>query len=270
MLFNYNFAMSHNLPVDSFYSVAPHHSGVYPVYDALYELWSDIWLIKATSTEGYPHLKPAYFRKGFVHKTGIKVMPRQTCGIFTHTQFLDKYPRGIKQLESNIEGGELFKTVLLNKVLVFMTHMTNYGNDRIGLFLFKKLFDFVSEWTNIKFVALPPVKLVEKHFELYPDDLEPLWTNPCKDKRHVAIWHQNSSACKKFPKLIIIGPQKTGSTALYTYLKLHPLYASSRITPLTTFEETQFFTNKNYYRGIDWLVLFYCFYFLLDLLIAFL
>ena len=142
MLFNFNFAMSHNLPVDSFYSVAPHHSGVYPVYDALYELWSDIWLIKATSTEGYPHLKPAYLRKGFVHKTGIKVMPRQTCGIFTHTQFLDKYPRGIKQLESKIEGGELFKTVLLNKVLVFMTHMTNYGNDRIGLFLFKKLFDF--------------------------------------------------------------------------------------------------------------------------------
>ncbi len=253
--------MNQNLPVDSFYSVAPHHSGIYPVYDALYELWSEIWKIKATSTEEYPHLFPAYSRKGFVHKTGIKIMPRQTCGIFTKNIFLDKYPGGIKKLELSIESGELFRTILTNKVLIFMTHMTNYGSDRLGLFVFKKLFEYISEWTNIKFFALPPLKIVEKHFDLYPDDLNPIWTNPCQDKRHKDIWHQDSKVCQKLPKLIIIGPTKTGSTALQTFLKMHPLYATSRITPETTFEEPQFFTDKNYNKGLDWFVLLFFYFF---------
>lgn len=217
MLFNFNFAINFSIPIDSFYSVAPHHSGVYPVYDALYELWSDIWLIKATSTEEYPHLRPAFKRKGFIHKSGIKVMPRQTCGIFTRDQFLAKYTHGIDKLEQMINGGELFDTVLLNRVLIFMTHMTNYGNDRMGLFVFRNLFNFMSNWTNLKFIALPPLKLVEKHFDIYPYDSEPIWTNPCADKRHVDIWHQNKSVCRNFPQLIIIGPHKTGNFLFETY-----------------------------------------------------
>ena len=47
--------------------MAPHHSGVYPVHEALYEAWKDVYDIKVTSTEGYPHLYPAHGRKGFVH-----------------------------------------------------------------------------------------------------------------------------------------------------------------------------------------------------------
>ena len=54
------------------YSVAPHHSGVYPVHEPLYEAWKKVWGIVATSTEEYPHLKPDRLRRGFVHK-GIMV-----------------------------------------------------------------------------------------------------------------------------------------------------------------------------------------------------
>lgn len=210
MYYNYYFALEHSLNINTFYSVSPHHSGIYPVYENLYESWKDIWLIKVTSTEGFPHLKPFYSRRGFIHN-GIMVLPRSTCGIFTHTIFLNSYPNGLKRLESMINGGEIFKTVLYNRVLVFMTHMTNYANDKMALFVFKNLFRFLAKWTNLVFISLPPLKLAEKYFELYPSDVEPLWTNACNDKRHISIWSLNvTTACKKFPKFIIIGPQKTG------------------------------------------------------------
>lgn len=50
------------------YAVAPHHSGVYPVHVQLYEAWKKVWNIRITSTEEYPHLKPARYRRGFIHK----------------------------------------------------------------------------------------------------------------------------------------------------------------------------------------------------------
>ena len=54
------------------YMVAPHHSGVYPVHEPLYDAWSKVRQVRVTSTEEYPHLKPAWFRRGFIYK-GIKV-----------------------------------------------------------------------------------------------------------------------------------------------------------------------------------------------------
>lgn len=54
------------------YAVAPHHSGVYPVHVQLYEAWKQVWNIRVTSTEEYPHLKPARYRRGFIHN-GIMV-----------------------------------------------------------------------------------------------------------------------------------------------------------------------------------------------------
>ncbi len=57
----------HGIPVDQGYAVAPHHSGVYPVHIQLYEAWKKAWGIRVTSTEEYPHLKPARHRKGFIH-----------------------------------------------------------------------------------------------------------------------------------------------------------------------------------------------------------
>ena len=213
MLKNYEFAVNFSLPTDSFYAVAPHHSGVYPTYDELFRQWSNIWHVKATSTEEYPHLNPAHSRRGFIHM-GIKVVPRQTCGVFTHTIFKKEYPGGIKKLESMINGGDLFKTTVHNQVLIFMTHMTNYGSDRLGLFVFEELFKFVNKWTNIKLIASTPLKICEKYFEIYPKDAEPQWTNPCQDKRHISMWHLNKTECSNFPKFIILGPQKTGLNCL--------------------------------------------------------
>lgn len=61
-----------NIPIDSGYSVAPHHSGVYPVHEPLYEAWKRVWNVLVTSTEEYPHLRPARLRRGFIHR-GIMV-----------------------------------------------------------------------------------------------------------------------------------------------------------------------------------------------------
>lgn len=85
------------------YAVAPHHSGVYPVHVQLYEAWKQVWSIKVTSTEEYPHLKPARYRRGFIHN-GIMVggqalslvllssclptTPRASAGDFWTTQML--------------------------------------------------------------------------------------------------------------------------------------------------------------------------------------
>lgn len=48
----------------------------------------------------------------------FQVLPRQTCGLFTHTIFYNEYPGGPKELDKSIRGGELFLTVLLNPVRV--------------------------------------------------------------------------------------------------------------------------------------------------------
>ncbi len=70
-----------------------------------------------TSTEEYPHLRPARMRKGFVHR-GIAVLPRQTCGLYTKNTHYDDYPNGgPKALEQSIRGGELFQTLVYNPVI---------------------------------------------------------------------------------------------------------------------------------------------------------
>jgi len=69
----------HSLKVDRTYAVAPHHSGVYPVREALYNAWKEVWGIQVTSTEGYPHLYPAHGRKGFIYSD---VMVRNFASFF--------------------------------------------------------------------------------------------------------------------------------------------------------------------------------------------
>ena len=51
MQLNKQFAESKGLPVLNKYSVAPHHSGVYPVHSQLYQAWRQVWGIAYTSTE---------------------------------------------------------------------------------------------------------------------------------------------------------------------------------------------------------------------------
>lgn len=70
-----NLFQEHGIPIDMGYAVAPHHSGVYPVHGQLYAAWKQVWGIQVTSTEEYPHLKPARHRRGFIHD-GIMVSLR--------------------------------------------------------------------------------------------------------------------------------------------------------------------------------------------------
>lgn len=44
------------------------------------------------------------------------VLPRQTCGLFTHTMLIEKYPGGREKLDESIQGGELFQTIVYNPV----------------------------------------------------------------------------------------------------------------------------------------------------------
>ncbi|XP_069090262.1 bifunctional heparan sulfate N-deacetylase/N-sulfotransferase 4 [Pleurodeles waltl] len=249
MLLNKEFALEHGIPTALGYAVAPHHSGVYPVHLQLYEAWKKIWGIKVTSTEEYPHLKPARYRRGFIHN-GIMVLPRQTCGLFTHTIFYKEYPGGPQELDKSIQGGELFLTILLNPISIFMTHLSNYGNDRLGLYTFVNLANFVQSWTNLRLHTLPPVQLAHKYFELFPEQRDPVWQNPCDDRRHRDIWSRDKT-CDRLPNFFVIGPQKTGTTALYLFLLMHPSIASNLPSP-RTFEEVQFFNGNNYHKGIDW------------------
>ncbi|KAM4809789.1 bifunctional heparan sulfate N-deacetylase/N-sulfotransferase 4-like [Rhinophrynus dorsalis] len=249
MILNKEFAQDHGIPTNMGYAVAPHHSGVYPVHVQLYDAWKKVWGIQITSTEEYPHLKPARYRRGFIHN-GIMVLPRQTCGLFTHTIFYKEYPGGPNELDRSIRGGELFLTVLLNPISIFMTHLSNYGNDRLGLYTFINLASFVQTWTNLKLQTLPPLQLAHRYFELFPEQRDPVWQSPCDDRRHRDIWSREKT-CDRLPKFLVIGPQETGTTALYLFLLMHP-YIISNFPSSKTLEELQFFNGNNYHKGIDW------------------
>lgn len=254
MQLNKEFGRAKGIPTDSGYSVSPHHSGVYPAHELLYLAWKKVWNIKVTSTEEYPHLRPARLRRGFIHRN-IMVLPRQTCGLFTHTMYIDRYPGGRDKLDESIQGGELFQTVVYNPINIFMTHMSNYGSDRLALYTFESVIKFIRCWTNLKLSSAPPQQLGETYFRLHPEESDPVWGNPCDDPRHIKIWSKNKS-CDSLPKFLVIGPQKTGTTALYTFLSMHPNMASNLPSP-DTFEEIQFFNKNNYYRGLDWYMNFF-------------
>ncbi|MBN3301586.1 NDST4 sulfotransferase, partial [Amia calva] len=253
MVLNKEFALEHGIPTDMGYAVAPHHSGVYPVHVQLYEAWKKAWNIRVTSTEEYPHLKPARYRKGFVHNS-IMVLPRQTCGLFTHTIFYKEYPGGPKELDKSeltvLTSPSLSLSLSLSQISIFMTHLSNYGNDRLGLYTFANLANFVQCWTNLNLHTLPPVQLAHKYFQLFPEQKDPLWQNPCDDRRHKDIWSKEKT-CDRLPKFLVVGPQKTGTTALYLFLIMHPSITSN-FPSLRTFEEVQFFNGNNYHKGIDW------------------
>lgn len=56
-----------------------------------------------------------------------------------------------------------------------MTHLSNYGNDRLGLYTFESLVKFVQCWTNLRLQTLPPVELAKKYFEIFSQEKNPLW-----------------------------------------------------------------------------------------------
>ncbi|XP_016109996.1 bifunctional heparan sulfate N-deacetylase/N-sulfotransferase 2-like [Sinocyclocheilus grahami] len=143
------------------------------------------------------------------------------------------------------------------QISIFMTHLSNYGNDRLGLYTFESLVKFVQCWTNLQLQTLPPMELAEKYFQIFPEEMDPLWQNPCHDKRHKDIWSKEKT-CDRLPKFLVIGPQKTGTSALHSFLTLHPAITSNFPSPVT-FEEIQFFNGPNYHNGIDWYMDFFPF-----------
>lgn len=94
------------------------------------------------------------------------------------------------------------------QVNIFMTHMSNYGGDRLGLYLFDAAFRFLRCWTNLKLEVHHPLQLATKYFEIFPGDKDPVWSSPEDDPRHQMIWPVNKTFA--FPKVVVIGPQKTG------------------------------------------------------------
>ena len=179
---NNKFARIHKISINLNYSVTPHHSGVWPIYNELYKMWSN-FSIKATSTESYPASYPTSKRRGFIYN-GLMVLPRYPSGVFTTNHLFDQLIYTKNHWKSLTEGGNLFEMILYNQVNIFMTHFGNYGNDRIAMYLFENVFAFSSCWTNLKYYALPPLEIANKYFELHPLEMEPVWfvckTHFCK------------------------------------------------------------------------------------------
>ena len=134
--------------------------------------------------------------------------------------------------------------------------MPNYAFDRLAPYTFESVLSMLKCWTNLEIKTAKPKDLGEIYFEYFPDEKIPMWSNPCEDKRHEEIWSA-SKTCQRLPDFLVIGPQKTGTTALYKFLQIHPSIKSNNLSP-TTFEEPQFFSNnKNYEMGIDWYMNFF-------------
>lgn len=70
---------------------------------------------------------------------------------------------------------EIMEFICLFQISIFMTHLSNYGNDRLGLYTFVNLANFMQSWTNLRLQTLPPMQLAYKYFELFPDQKDPLW-----------------------------------------------------------------------------------------------
>uniref|UniRef100_A0A914LVG9 Heparan sulphate-N-deacetylase domain-containing protein n=1 Tax=Meloidogyne incognita TaxID=6306 RepID=A0A914LVG9_MELIC len=169
------FAENYGIPTKLSYAIAPIHSGVYPVYQPLFDGWKRMWNISVTSTEEYPHYWPSSQRRGFIYGN-ISVLPRQTCGLFTHTHYFHAYPGGINNFLNGIYGGAVFKTLLLNKFSIFMTHQQNFANDRLGSFTFSNLIKFVKCWTNLKLKWIEPVEMTKRYFEKFKSEETLLYT----------------------------------------------------------------------------------------------
>jgi len=53
--------------------------------------------------------------------------------------------------------------------------MSNYGSDRLALYTFESVFQFIRCWTNLKLVSSGPLELADKYFKMYPEEIDPVW-----------------------------------------------------------------------------------------------
>lgn len=56
-----------------------------------------------------------------------------------------------------------------------MTHLSNYGNDRLALYTFHNVIKFIKCWTTLRVMSLSPLELGKKYFELFPSERQPVW-----------------------------------------------------------------------------------------------
>lgn len=93
-----------------------------------------------------------------------QVLPRQTCGLFTHTIYYKEYPGGPKELDKSIRGGELFLTVLLNPVSHTVKHTHQHmhadahtqGEEQPGFFFCTLLWVLLLKEVPAGFPAFAP------------------------------------------------------------------------------------------------------------------
>jgi len=56
-----------------------------------------------------------------------------------------------------------------------MTHLSNYGNDRLALYTFESVIKFVQCWTNLELKQGSPMDHAMRYFDLFPEEVTPLW-----------------------------------------------------------------------------------------------
>lgn len=56
-----------------------------------------------------------------------------------------------------------------------MSHLSNYGNDRLALYTFESVFRFLSCWTNLRLMTVHPMHLANIYFTLYPEEKDAIW-----------------------------------------------------------------------------------------------
>ena len=133
--------------------------------------------------------------------------------------------------------------------------MPNFCCDRLAPYTFQSVFSFLKCHTNLNLMTHPPSKLSRTYFRLFPEEKQVVWNNPCDDKRHMEIWSEKRKKnCNKLPQVLVVGPQKTGTRALYDFLKLHPSIVSNYRRKDTGERELQFFSGRRsrYAEGLDW------------------
>ena len=56
-----------------------------------------------------------------------------------------------------------------------MTHLSNYGNDRLALYTFESVVKFIQCWTTLTLRTVPPLELGQVYFDMFPEEEDPVW-----------------------------------------------------------------------------------------------
>ena len=73
------------------------------------------------------------------------------------------------------------------QISIFMTHLSNYGNDRLALYTFESVVKFIQCWTNLRLNTVEPGKLAKIYFDMYPEEIDPVW-RVCSYSMHILSW----------------------------------------------------------------------------------